>query len=389
MQHLHATLQHYAWGSTEAIPRILGLPVTGEPVAEAWYGAHTSAPSRLGDAGLDAFIGEHPEVLGEASRAAYGDRLPFLLKILAAAAPLSLQAHPTRSQAEEGFARENAAGIPLGDPLRTYKDDWPKPEMVLALTEYTALCGFRDPDQTRLLFDGLGVVHLLGDLIGPLFSRRGGAALAEVFLDVLRSGDRPEYVLEITAAAERHVHDGGPIGDFAATALHLVKHYPGDPGVIGGLLMNKVVLQPGQAVHLGAGNLHCYLQGTGIEIMANSDNVVRGGLTSKHIDIDELVRVVSFDPAPPDLIVPVDRAPGLVEYPSGEPEFRLWRFELDPDAELELPAAGAARVVLVLEGAVTDGTGLALDAGTAAFAAAGESVRLRGQGWGVVAAAGV
>ncbi len=390
MHLLHETLQHYAWGSTDAIPRLLGLPPTGEPVAEAWYGAHTSAPSRLSDSvALDAFIAEHPEVLGEASRAAYGDRLPFLLKILAASAPLSLQAHPTRSQAVEGFARENTAGIPVADPLRTYKDDWPKPEMVLALTEYTALCGFRDPDDTRSLFDGLGVVHLLGDLIGPLFSRRGGAALAEVFLDVLRSGDRPEHVLEITAAAERHVHDGGEIGDFAATALHLVKHYPGDPGVIVGLLMNKVVLQPGEAVHLPAGNLHCYLQGTGVEIMANSDNVVRGGLTSKHIDIDELVRVVSFDPASPDLVPAVEQAPGLWEYPAGEPEFRLWRMEAAPDRAVDLPGSDRARVVLVLGGSLVDDRGLRLDAGTAAFAPAGESVRLSGEGWGVVAAAGV
>ena len=390
MRLLHETLQHYAWGSTEAIPRLLGRTPTGEPVAEAWYGAHTSAPSRLGDStALDSFIGEHPEVLGEASRAAYGDRLPFLLKILAAAAPLSLQAHPTRTQAAEGFARENAAGIALDDPLRTYSDDWPKPEMVLALTEYTALCGFRDPDETRLLFDALGVVHLLGELIGPLFSRRGAAALAEVFLDVLRSGDHPEYVLEITAAAERQAHDAGAVGDFAATALQLVKHHPGDPGVIVGLLMNKVVLQPGDAVHLPAGNLHCYLQGTGIEIMANSDNVVRGGLTSKHIDIDELVRVVSFDPAPPDLVVPVEQAPGLWEYPAGEPEFRLWRVEVGEGMEVELPATSSARVVLVLEGGLSEGTALHLDAGTAAFAAAGETVRLTGQGRAVVAAAGV
>lgn len=389
MHVLHPTLQHYAWGSPDAIPALLGLPVTGEPVAEAWYGAHGSAPSRLGDLGLDAFIAEHPEVLGRASRAAYGDRLPFLLKLLAAAAPLSLQAHPTRDQAAEGFARENAAGIPIADPLRTYKDDWPKPEMVLALSDYTALCGFRDTEVTRQLFDGLGVVHLLGDLIGPLFSRRGGAALAEVLLDALRSGDRPEYVLEITAAAERHLHDGGAVGDFAATALHLVKHYPGDPGVIVGLLMNKVVLRPGEAVHLPAGNLHCYLEGTGIEIMANSDNVVRGGLTSKHIDVDELVRVVTFDPAPPDLVVASEQAPGLWEYPAGEPEFRLWRFQLSPDADLDLPAGSSARVVLLLEGEASDRDGLTLGAGTAGFAAAGEPVSLRGHGWGVVASAGV
>ncbi len=390
MRILHETLQHYAWGSTDAIPRLLGLPATGEPVAEAWFGAHASAPSRLDDTTpLDGFIAGHPEVLGEQSRAAFGDRLPFLLKLLAAAAPLSLQAHPSRVQAQEGFARENAAGLALDDPARTYRDDWPKPEMVVALSDYTALCGFRDPEETRRLFDALGVVRLIGELIGPLFSRRGAAALAEVFLDVLRSDDHPEYVLEITAAAERHADDPGPVGEFARTALQLVKHYPGDPGVIVALLMNRLVLRPGEAIHLPAGNLHCYLEGTCVEIMANSDNVVRGGLTSKHIDVDELVRVVDFDPGPPEIVPVVTVAPGLCEYAAGEPEFRLWRFDLADGDTLELPGTGLARIVLVLDGPLTDASGLVLDAGTAGFAAAGEAVRLAGSGRGFVAAAGV
>ncbi len=327
-------------------------------------------------------------MLGEGSRAAFGDRLPFLLKLLAAAAPLSLQAHPTRAQAEEGFARENAAGLALDDPARTYRDDWPKPEMVVALSDYTALCGFRDPEETRRLFDELGVVHLIGELIGPLFNRRGAAALAEVFLDVLRSEDHPEYVLEITAAAERHLDDPGPVGEFARTALHLVRYYPGDPGVIVALLMNRVELRPGEAIHLPPGNLHCYLQGTCVEIMANSDNVVRGGLTSKHIDVDELVRVVDFTPGPPDLVRVVPISPGVHEYAAGEPEFRLWQIDLGGDG-LDLPATGHARIVLVLDGTLTDADGLRLESGRAGFAPAGERVRLSGHGRAVVAASGV
>lgn len=389
MHRLHGTIQNYAWGSPTAIPEILGLAVTGEPVAEYWLGAHASSPSHLDDGrALDAAIDADPEILGATSRARFGDRLPFLLKILAAAEPLSLQAHPTRGQAEEGFARENAAGIPIDDPRRTYKDDWPKPEMVLALTEYHALCGFRGPEETVAMFEALNLTRILAEITAPLSNRRGAAALAEVFIDVLRSDDHPEFLLETVAAAERHADDAGPVGDFARTALYLAKFHPGDPGVLVGLLMNHLVLQPGEAVHLPPGNLHCYLHGTGIEIMANSDNVVRGGLTPKHVDVDELVRVVSFDPAAPDVVTGTPVEAGLVEYAAGEPEFRLWHLDATQGA-VRLPQDDAARIILCLDGELTADDGTRLRRGESALATAGETVVVSGGGSGVVASSGV
>lgn len=390
MRHLHGTIQNYAWGSTTSIPELFGIPATGGPVAEYWLGAHASSPASFDDGTpLDAALHADPTPLGAASRAAFGDRLPFLLKVLAAAQPLSLQSHPSRQQAEEGFARENAAGIPLTDPRRTYKDDWPKPEMVVALTEYYALCGFRDPGHTLDLCERLGLMSVFGDLLGPLGQRTGEAALAEVFLNTLqRSGDA-EATLELKAAAERHQHDDGELGHFARTALRLVEFYPGDPGVLAGLLMNAIVLHPGEALHLGAGNLHCYLEGTGIEIMANSDNVIRGGLTNKHIDVDELVRVVSFRPGPPDLVEPVTVAPGLVEYPAHQAEFRLWRFDVNAGQSVEVPGADGARIVLLLDGDVSDEHGVALTRAQSGFVAADEVCTLSGCGSGFIAAAGV
>lgn len=389
MRALHGTLQNYEWGSIDSIPGILGLPLTGEPVAEYWLGAHASSPSTLADGhALDAELAAHPGELGKVSRSAFGDRLPFLLKILAAAAPLSLQSHPTRQQATEGFARENAEGIALTARERTYKDDWPKPEMVIALTEYHALCGFRDPQRTWELFNQLGLSAQLASLIAPLERRRGAAGLAEVFLAVLRDENNHENISAIVEAALPHANDEGELGSFARTALELQKAYPDDPGVIAGLLMNRVLLQPGEAVHLAAGNLHCYLKGTGIEVLANSDNVVRGGLTTKYIDVDELVRVVSFDPAPPALVEPVAIAPGLVEYPSNEPEFRVWHFDTAPEQPIDLPAVGSARIVLVLDGEVT-GSELTLQRGDAGFLVAGESCQLVGTGSGFIAASGV
>ncbi len=392
MQRLQGETQNYAWGSTTSIPRIIGTQVTETPVAEYWLGAHASAPSVLPDGtSLDRAIDADPTILGATSRAQFGDRLPFLLKLLAAAQPLSLQAHPTRAQAEEGFTRENAAGIPLSDPTRTYKDDWPKPEMVVALTEYHALCGFRDPHHTADLFAALDVGEVLGDLLVPLTSRGGAAGLAEVFLDALRSGDHPEYLLETVAAAERHADDPGDVGDFARTALRLASFYPGDPGVLVGLLMNHVVLQPGQGLHLPAGNLHSYLEGTGVEIMANSDNVVRGGLTPKHVDVNELVRVVTFEPGAPDVVLPTPIADGLSEYSAGEPEFALWRIDLADagTSGVDLPHEGAARILLCLDGTLTGSDGTRLDRGEAALAPAGEHITLTGVGCGFLAACGV
>src|SRR5665647_1748574 len=192
MQRIEGRAQHYAWGSPTAIPGLLGLPATGEPYAEHWLGAHESAPSLVGGAPLDALIAAHgEEILGAATKKRFGARLPYLMKLLAADRPLSIQAHPNREEAEAGFARENEAGVPIDAPERTYRDAWPKPEALIAVTPFIGLCGFRDPVRTVDLIERLGVADELRSIITPLTQRKGSAALAQVFLDVLGfDGDR-------------------------------------------------------------------------------------------------------------------------------------------------------------------------------------------------------
>lgn len=405
MQLLQGDIQNYAWGSVDSIPTILGTDPTGESQAELWLGAHPLAPSALPeqDTDLGNWLTRHPEQLGSASVAAFGERLPFLLKILAAARPLSLQAHPNRAQAEAGFAAENERGISLTDPTRTYRDDWPKPEMALALTPFSTLSGFRDPQETSRLFAelDLGSDHNLGadldQVIGPLTQRGGSAGLAEVFLDILSlSEERRSIVDAVVAAALPHTNEDSELGRFCRTAVELDEHYPGDRGILAGLLLNRLDLQPGQAVYLPPGNMHAHLSGTCIEILANSDNVLRGGLTPKHIDVDGLVQVVDFDGGRMPLVETQTDQPGLVHYPTPTPEFQLWRLALGRNttgqAPTLLPATEGARILLVVDGhlaCATDGETVELVKGTSAFIPAGEVVQVLGDGEAYLASAGV
>lgn len=396
MKRLTGRVQNYAWGSTTAIPELLGRAPGSEPEAELWLGAHPSAPSRYGDLGLDAAVDAAPDLVGEASVAQFGPRLPFLLKVLAAAEPLSLQAHPSRSEAEAGFARESAAGVPLTAPERTYRDDWPKPEAICALGEFHGLCGFRDPLRTADLLEQLGVAELT-ELVDAL--RTGGsAALATVFPDILR---RPEefgaLVPTVATAATPYAGDEGEFGFFCRTAVELAEVRPGDAGVIAALLTHRVVLQRYEALFLPAGNMHAYLHGLGVEIMANSDNVLRGGLTDKHVDVPELARLVDFTPAEPEILAPTEEVAGIFAYPTPAPEFDLWRIE--SRSTLLLPGDGGARIVLVVDGELslespgtlaTPSETLQLARGESALVPAGElSVVVRGGGTAFVAAPGV
>ncbi|MGJ6980735.1 mannose-6-phosphate isomerase, class I [Aestuariimicrobium soli] len=399
MRALTGVVKDYAWGSVEAIPTLLNTEITGEPQAEYWLGAHAAGPSVVeGDGTLDRLVAEHPEVLGERSRERFGDRLPFLLKVLAADQPLSLQAHPSREQAEAGFAAENASGLPVGSPQRTYADDWPKPEMIVALSPMDALCGFRDPRETASLFDGLGPIDGLEQVIGPLTQRAGDAGLAEVFLDVLSlDDDRVHLVNEVVASAVNHVSDDGPLGEFCRTAVELDEHHPSSPGILAALLMNRVRLEPGQAIFLPAGNMHAYLRGTGVEVMANSDNVLRGGLTKKRIDVDALVAVVDFAAAPVDVLAPHPESPGresagVLRFPTSAPEFSLWQIDARGDQSVMLPGVDSARILFVVAGhaalATADET-VELVQGKAVFVPAGEMVQLDGNCRAFLAAAGV
>ncbi len=391
MDRLHGTIQAYAWGSTTALPTFLGRQPTGEPQAELWLGAHGSAPSQLGDRGLDAVIAADPEaVVGSASVAEYGARLPYLLKVLAAGQPLSLQVHPSRIQAEDGFAREEAAGIPSNAPNRTYKDDWPKPEALCALGDVEALCGFREPAASYALFERLGAAGAL-TLVEPL---RAGTAedLGEVFCRLLRLSEPELEAVDEVVDAARRVSADDELGLFARTALELAEHFPRDPGVLAALLMNRVAFSCNQAIFLPAGNLHAYLHGIGIEIQANSDNVLRGGLTAKHVDVDELLKLLDFTPGLPDVMQGQEQGPGVFAYPTPVPEFALWRLECDGSA-VALPGEGSDRVVLCAAGSVTLRCGdveLGMAQGQAAFVLAVDAgTQADGSGSLFVAASGI
>lgn len=393
MQPLTGTVKNYAWGSPDAIPAILGTEADGTPQAEYWLGAHRGGPAAIGGTTLDRLVISRPGILGEAEQR-FDGQFPYLLKILAAAQPLSLQAHPSGDQARTGFESEQARGVPLDDPTRTYKDTWPKPEMLVALGPFEALWGFRDPLRTAELFDALEPRESLEPLIGPLRHRGAEAGLAEVFLECLCPDEVHRAMINgVLSAALDHAEDRDEVGGFARLALTLDEFYPSDPTILAALLLNHVHLSKGQGLHVPAGVLHAYLSGTGIEIMASSDNVVRGGLTPKHIDVDALVSLLHFAPSEPDIITPSPVGAGVCHYPTAEPEFSLWRVELVPDRPAVLPGDERARILLVIEGHVTilDEQGAELGGirqGESVFFEASERAVLRGNCLAFLAASG-
>ncbi|MFJ9181337.1 mannose-6-phosphate isomerase, class I [Streptomyces sp. NPDC102360] len=374
MDRLTNTIRPYAWGSTTAIPQLTGVSPTGEPQAEMWMGAHPGAPSRTERGPLNEIIDAHPETeLGDQAVAKFGPRLPFLLKLLAAGAPLSLQVHPNLQQAKEGYEDEERRGVPIDAPHRNYKDANHKPELICALTPFDGLCGFRAPEEAAKLLEGLGVDSLkpYADL---LRAHPEEAALREVLTAVLSAdpADMERTVTEATAAAQRI---GGSYEPYAGIA----HHYPGDPGVIAAMLLNYVQLQPGEALFLGAGVPHAYLDGLGVEIMANSDNVLRCGLTPKHVDVPELLRIVRFEATDPGVLRPEASPDGEEVYDTPIDEFRLSRFVLpEGGADHDLTAA-TPQILLCTAGTVRAGE-LALAPGESAFVPAGEKVNVSGSG---------
>lgn len=392
---MEGAVQPYAWGSKTFIPELRGTEPTDDPQAELWLGAHPSAPSTLDGRPIDDVIDQDPKgVLGAASFEEFGPRLSFLLKVLAAAQPLSLQAHPSRRQAEEGYAREEAAGVPADAKNRLFHDDWPKPELLCALVESEALCGFRDPARTHALASRLAVPKTLG-LLAPLddTSLSDDQRLERVFTTIMRLDDAAPYVSEVLQGANASRSDAGQddLAQLASTVRLLADRHPDDPGVLAAMLLNRVVLQPGDAIFLDAGNLHAYLSGAGVEIMANSDNVLRGGLTSKHVDVDQLISILDFRPISGDTIAPEQVAAGIVRYPTPATEFALWR--LTPsDSSVEVPETPSARALLVVNGSVTltsDGSELVLEQGQAAFLEAGTAGVATGTGTAFLASPGL
>ncbi|MER7795635.1 mannose-6-phosphate isomerase, class I [Streptomyces sp. NPDC097640] len=392
MDRLVNTVRPYAWGSATAIPELLGTEPTGEPQAELWMGAHPGAPSRVdrgeGPVALSDVIAADPEgELGPDAVSHFGPRLPFLLKVLAAASPLSLQVHPDLAQAGAGFADEEARGVPLDAAHRNYKDANHKPELICALTPFDGLCGFRDADQAGELLAALEV-DSLKPYVDVLHAHPESHALREVLTAVL-TADREaiaDTVHQAAAAAERLGAQDGPHAAAYRAYASIARHYPGDPGVIAAMLLNYVRLQPGEALYLGAGVPHAYLDGLGVEIMANSDNVLRCGLTPKHIDVPELLRVVHFESAAPGVLRPEAEPSGEEVYATPIDEFRLSRYVLaegtgslplsSRTAQILLCASGTA----VLRGTDGDGAELRLARGESAFVPAGEAVALSGPG---------
>ncbi|MFE0518909.1 mannose-6-phosphate isomerase, class I [Streptomyces sp. NPDC058954] len=374
MDRLNNTIRPYAWGSTTAIPALLGVEPSGEPQAELWMGAHPGAPSRTARGTLVEVIDAAPEKeLGPEAVAKFGPRLPFLLKILAAGAPLSLQVHPDLAQAKEGYEDEERRSIPVDAPHRNYKDANHKPELICALTEFDGLCGFRDPLRAAELLDGLGV-DSLKPYVDLLHAHPEDAALREVLTAVL-TADPGEMRHTVTEAASACAHLGGAYAPYADIA----HHYPGDPGVIAAMLLNHVRLQPGEALFLGAGIPHAYLNGLGVEIMANSDNVLRCGLTPKHVDVPELLRIVRFEASDPGVLRPEASPDGEEVYETPIDEFRLSRYVLPEGGTPHDLTRETPQILLCTAGSVRAGEE-ELTPGTSVFVPAGEKAEVSGAG---------
>jgi mannose-6-phosphate isomerase len=377
-----------AWGSETEIPRLLGVEPTGQPQAELWMGAHPATPSRLRSGGtlIDRIEADPTSELSPVVVRHFGARLPFLMKIIAAERPLSLQAHPNLEQARAGYADEQQRGVPLDSPERSYVDANHKPELVYALTPFEALCGFRSiQDTLRLLTALAAAAPVLEKYVEALRARPDRDGLREVVTGLLTvPADRRARLVEAVVAACAAGSDSFP-EEYAAATL-LGGEYPGDPGVVIALLLNRITLHPGQAMFLAAGNVHCYLHGTAVEVMANSDNVLRGGFTPKHIDVPELLRVVDVADGPPPLMVPKEQGPGHTACRPPVPDFRMDTFALT-GSPVDMGLTGP-RIALTVAGSAIVQAGpqtLTLPRGASAWLPAGVPATVSGRGELVVA----
>jgi mannose-6-phosphate isomerase len=390
VRRLRGAVRPYAWGSRTVLAQLQGRAVpSDQPEAELWLGAHPGDPATLEEPGepvsLAAAIADDPKgQLGAEVVDEFGARLPYLMKVLAADAPLSLQAHPDAEYAKMAFAAQEA------DPAapRNYTDAFHKPEMLVALTPFDALCGFRAPDVSAAVLEEFAV-PALAPVIAELRAGVTGLRAAVRTLLTWPEADRPALVEAVVAAASSKPADH-PYAISFALAVDLAGHYPGDPGVLVALLLNQVRLAPGEALWMPAGNLHAYLRGGGVEIMAASDNVLRGGLTPKRVDVDELLKVLRFEVLD-DVILPAAQvAPGVVTWPVPAREFVLHRVELDASRPSVTVPVDGPRIVLCVAGELTvtdaDGGAVPVAAGSAAFAAADDgTVTLAGAGEAFVA----
>ena len=371
---LKNTIQNYAWGSHSAIQQLMGLPPTPEPWAELWMGAHPVAPSRVCVnnqwMSLDTFICQAPgQILGDKTADIYQNNLPYLFKLLAAEKPLSIQAHPDKIQAKNGFDRENHLGIPLNDPKRNFKDPRHKPECICALTPFTGLKGFRRIEDIleqlavlcpKNLADELEVMRAEG--LKPFFKA------VMTFPTVKRTA----VIRETVKNAAPHARTN-PLFQWILTLFH---HYPDDMGILSPAILNLFHLAPGEALFLPAGELHAYLAGFGIELMANSDNVLRGGLTPKHIDVPELMNILNFSESTLGVLRPESASGAEAKYPVFAEEFFLSVIRVTNPAAYVSPDHRGPEILLCTQGAADlsingPGAPIRLNAGESAFIPAG------------------
>ncbi|MGK2348325.1 mannose-6-phosphate isomerase, class I [Actinomyces sp. W5033] len=395
MERLVPARQSYDWGSTTAVPAFLGTEPDGEPWAELWFGAHPAGPTRLASGPtLACLVDSAPgRVLGEDVVRRFGPQLPFLLKVIAPAKVLSLQVHPSLAQAAEGFDLENAQGVPLDSPVRSYKDSNHKPEMVLALSRFEAVAGFRAPRRAW---------EVLADLQAPLARRMRRTlrlnptrfGIRQAFSDIVSAGTRPtaeevgDLVEEIAA---RHAAGLSPSPRVDANVMEMARSFPGDPGIAAALLLNPVTLQPGEALFVPAGAVHAYISGLGVEVMASSDNVLRAGLTHKHIDVPQMLACVDYVAGPPVRPAPEYLSRATRAYYAPVDDFELLVTTVVPeDGRLAVVGHGP-RILLATDGEVVVTTpegSTALRRGEAVFVGAHERT-LSVEGAGTVVQADV
>ncbi len=367
---LRGVVQHYDWGGHTFIPELLGIEnATRKPFAELWIGAHAKAPSVVelaaGQEPLDQLIAEEPEaILGPAANAHFGGRLPYLFKILDVHKMLSIQAHPTLDQAKQGFARENAEGISLEASGRNYKDDNHKPEIGVALTEFWMLHGFRPLEQIADIFDRFpelsplmaGFRQRLAAAGHDHQARRG--LLRELYSNVMTM---PQEQVDTLLNGLLSRLQSKPVTDKNSAdywALRAAENFPlpgghRDRGIFSVYLLNLVHLQPGQGTFQPAGVLHAYLEGVNVELMANSDNVLRGGLTSKHVDVAELLKILTFEGGAPEVFDGVNVSAQERVYRTPAEEFELSRIALAPRSRYAGEATYGPKALLVLQGCAT------------------------------------
>lgn len=348
------TPRPYDWGDHVAIAQWQGRSPSGNPEAELWFGTHPGSPASVVPAGgADALpLGTWLSHMGHSSD------LPFLVKVLAATQPLSIQVHPSHDQAALGFARENAAGIALGESVRNYKDASDKPEILIAWSErFLALVGFQSASEMEATLDHIDRVTGDGQLTGLI--RRALAKDVTEAIGMILSGDQTSAALAgaITQVAQGPRPPGIPDEGFDLWDLwhRVVRYFPGDPGIVVASFMNRLSLTNGQALFVPAGIVHAYVEGYGLEVMAPSDNVLRGGLTTKHIDRDELAAIALAAPSRADVFQPTPQSPGVSHFAPPDVPFHVTRVESGSEGHT---LEGPGPWVVVVEsgtGVVTDG----------------------------------